>query len=133
MRTLKQKAGNARLLAADGQSFPSLGATPFEHEATVFAAHADQKPVCALSAARVRLKCPFPLHETLSGRTETSMVANGFRECQCARDCVTVGVLSSRISPRKPHGRLVYTQSFPQLWKNLWKFARNQRWSAVFR
>src|SRR5438874_3438887 len=61
----------------------------------------------------------------LSDRTETSMVTNGFQECQCEPDCATVGVLFRPLRPRKPHGRLVYTQSFPHLWKNLWKIARN--------
>src|SRR5438874_3172541 len=63
--------------------------------------------------------------KSLSDRTETSMVTNGFQECQCEPDCATVGVLFRPLRPRKPHGRLVYTQSFPHLWKNLWKIARN--------
>src|SRR5207302_9237638 len=67
--------------------------------------------------------CPFM--KSLSDRTETSMVANGFQECQCEPECATVGVLFRPLRPRKPHGRLVYTQSFPHLWKNLWKIARN--------
>src|SRR5262245_22226630 len=54
------------------------------------------------------------------------MLANRFSECQCGADCVRVGVLTfSRRFRQKlpePHARLVSSQSFPQLWKKLWKF-----------
>ena len=53
------------------------------------------------------------------------MLANAFGRCQRASVCVRVGVLHSSpdiTAHSRPHARLVSSQSFPHLWKKLWKF-----------
>jgi hypothetical protein len=47
----------------NGEPLPALCATAFEHGTPVFRGHADEKAVCALAAATVRLKSAFTLHE----------------------------------------------------------------------
>lgn len=92
------------------------------------------------SVAGIWLECPLSLHfrsgdspakepdvsKIFRLKDELCMLANGFSECQCAGDCVRVGVLtfSHRFRQSIPnrHARLVSPQSFPQLWKKLWKF-----------
>ena len=77
-----------------------------------------------LKDCRVRLKADTTTDS--SSKDEFGMLANRFSECQCGGDCVRVGVLtfSHRIRHQlpEPHARLVSPQSFPQLWKKLWKF-----------
>lgn len=53
------------------------------------------------------------------------MVTDAFEECQCAHELCYSLRPSGCPAFGGPHARLVYTPSFPQLWKNLWKIARN--------
>src|SRR5437867_6394903 len=72
------------LFAADCETLAALGASPLQHEPAVFRAHSDQKSVCPLAPAGVRLKCALTLHEpSFRGRNEPSMLSNGFEQCQC--------------------------------------------------
>jgi hypothetical protein len=50
------------------------------------------------------------------------MLADGFKQCQCAVECVTVGSFVRGESLPVLAAALVSSQSFPHLWKKLWKF-----------
>ena len=54
--------------------------------------------------------------------------SEGVPEVSIGVVCVTVGVLPvSCLRPSRQHVYLVYPQSFPHLWKKLWKIGRIQR------
>ena len=72
-----------QLFAADGQTLAPLRTAAFQHQPPVFGAHADQKPVRPLAAARIRLKRADSLsHDIPSRRNEPSMLANRSEKCQ---------------------------------------------------
>jgi len=72
-----------QLFAADGQALAPLRTAAFQHQPPVFRAHADQKPVRPLAAARIRLKRADSLsHDIPSRRNEPSMLANRSEKCQ---------------------------------------------------
>src|SRR5262245_15707161 len=77
----------------------------------------------ALPTALIWLNRAFPFHVTLSAFFEQTMLSNAFQGCQSRNECVTVGVLSRGFPAGFAHARLVSSQSFPHLWKKLWKFA----------
>jgi hypothetical protein len=91
--------------------------------------------------ATIRLKCALALHRFLNlqearseefapassvifEKTEPLMLVNAFAECQRRKVCVRVGVLHlfTNPIPARTDERLVSPQSFPHLWKKLWKF-----------
>src|SRR5262245_19877940 len=128
-RRMRSRALNPDILrglfAADRELFPALGAPPFEHQPPVLGAHSNQKPVSPLPASRVWLKRSLTLH---ASPRKTSMLAKGFRRCQRSQGfCVRVAIFASRKKPPRRHGRLVSPQSFPHLWKKLWKLAGCRR------
>src|SRR6266498_1957872 len=70
---------------------------------------------------------------SLRQQYEVPMVANAFRRCQSNRLCVKVCVLHAVSIPSRTHACLVSHQSFPHLWKKLWKitkFANHLRFEA---
>jgi hypothetical protein len=116
---------DTNLLAADGQPLAALGATTLDDEPAVLRGHADEKPMRALAMARVGLKCADTLcHDDPFRLKRTFNVSERLREVSIFEECVTVGVLHQVESI---HGNsmqpLVSPQSFPHLWKKLWKFA----------
>ena len=52
-----------RLARADGEALAALGAPTLEHQPAVFRTHSNEKTVRLSATPRVRLKCPFPLHD----------------------------------------------------------------------
>ena len=57
-----------QLFAADGQTLAPLRTAAFQHQPPVFGAHADQKPVRPLAAARIRLKRANSLSHDIPSR-----------------------------------------------------------------
>ena len=57
-----------QLLAADGQALATLRTAPFQDQTAVFCAHADQKAVRPLAAARIRLKRADSLSHDIPSR-----------------------------------------------------------------
>src|SRR6201995_1975525 len=49
------------------------------------------------------------------------MLANAFKECQSPRSMLDSTSFKGRLPPYRFHARLVSRQSFPHLWKKLWK------------
>jgi hypothetical protein len=54
--TESHRINDLSLFAAHGETLAPLRPTPFQHEAAVLRAHANQEPVCALTMARIGLK-----------------------------------------------------------------------------
>jgi hypothetical protein len=112
------------LRARNGQPLPAFCAASLQDEPAVFRTHPDEKTVHPFPSARVWLKRAFTFHGVLLIENEPLMLANAFRECQLNAGYVTVGVLS-RFVVRSGSGRCCSGshQSFPHLWKKLWKIA----------
>jgi hypothetical protein len=114
-----------QLLAADSKALPALCAPALQHQPPVFRAHAHQKPVRLLAMARVGLKSAESLgHDIPSEWKRTLNVSGTLRKVSINSECVTVGVLLAPTRPQQFHAPLVSRQSFPHLWKKLWKNAR---------
>jgi hypothetical protein len=131
------KSAIARLFAADSETLPALRASPLQHEPAVLCAHPDAKTVRPLAPAGIRLECALTLHEpSFRGRNEPSMLSNGFERCQCNDRLCYSRRPSTKLShenARRAHAHLVSPQSFPHLWKKLWKNAANPRHIPVRR
>jgi hypothetical protein len=126
------------LFAADGETLASLRSPPLQNQTAVLRTHSHQKPMRAPAMASVGLKRPLSLHCRLPSATveKPSMVANAFQRCQSKRLCVTVGGFHERHRLSRTHARLVARQSFPHLWKKLWKiteFDAGSSFHPVFR
>ena len=63
------------------------------------------------------------------------MLANGFEKCQWKRSVLQSASFSRRRPQRcraqQIHAALVSRQSFPHLWKNLWKIAQMNVWEQI--
>src|SRR5215208_2368212 len=62
---------------------------------------------------------------SLRGENETPMVTACSEECQSAQSVLQSASFSGRFRPQQIHASLVCRQSFPHLWKKLWKIAWN--------
>ena len=139
----------ANLLAADGQALPTLGAPALQHQPSVLRAHPHQKPVGLCAMTVIRLKRAYTLrHYSLlksiskpaaprsgylrpstspchsrQNEDEPPMLANGFRACQSSWFVLQSPSFRPRAHSTTHHARLVSPQSFPHLWKTLWKIA----------
>jgi hypothetical protein len=131
------RRNRAKLLAADGKTLAPLRASPLDDETAILRAHADQEAVRPAPAAAVGLERSLAFHviSTESG-TNFQWYPTGFggvnhplTVLQSASFPWFDGGLES---PIKSHARLVYTQSFPHLWKKLWKIERNRPRQAVY-
>ena len=109
------------LFAADREAFAALRAAALQHETAVLGAHPHQKTVRFLAVAGIRLERALALHEVPSVN-RTLNVSEGVPKVSTLMGCVTVGVLLN-FDPNhhRPHACLVSSQSFPHLWKKLWK------------
>jgi hypothetical protein len=110
------------LFAADRQPLPPLGPAPLQHEAAVLGAHADEEPMRRLAMARIGLKCALPLHSvlrkckrTFNGSEGIRRLSNGMGLCYSLRPSRHIRGSCSSVSQ----------QSFPHLWKKLWKIPEN--------
>lgn len=113
--------GDRRLLVADREALAALCAPAPEHEAPVLRAHPDQKSVRPAPASAVRLKRPFSLHLPLVPRNRTRNVSEGVQNVSIVALCVRVSLLHPALKHEFPDVRSGSSQSFPHLWKNLWK------------
>src|SRR5665647_1846709 len=59
------------------------------------------------------------------------MLANGFKECQYLRSVLESASFTGRFRPYRFHARLVSRQSFPHLWKKLWKIDQMNLWDEI--
>jgi hypothetical protein len=118
-----------QLLAADGQALTALGPPSLQHEAAVFSAHTHEKPMRLLAMTRIGLKSPDSLGHDIPSRCKRNFNGSGsVRGVSITSECATVCLLHSPGPAQSIHARLVSRQSFPHLWKNLWKFAENCSW-----
>jgi hypothetical protein len=114
------------LFAADREAFPPFGPPALQHQTAVFRAHSDQKAVRTLAMARIRLKRALAFHRSLRSvrwQREPSMVTNAFEGCQCEQTVLQSPAFAGLFQPRQSHDHSVCPQSFPHLWKKLWKIA----------
>ncbi len=111
------------LFATDGETLASLRSPPLQNQTAVLRTHSHEKPVRTPTVASIGLKRPLSLHCRVPSTTDEkpSMVANAFQRCQSKQLCVTVGDFHERRCLCRTHARLVARQSFPHLWKKLWK------------
>ena len=125
------------LLAADCQSLAPFCTAALEDQSPVLGLHSHQEAVRFHAPAAIRLKRAFALHWTCAPRTgsrrssplgmeRTANVSEPFwRVSTSASLCYSSPPSNDRCSPQRiPKGscRLVSHQTFPQLWKKLWKF-----------
>ena len=113
------------LLVADRQALPPLGAPTLQHEASVLGAHPHEEPVGPAAMTLVRLKCTLALHVSPHKNDHVSerfqSVSN--RLTRFVLESASFRVAGQALNKGR-YGRLVSPQSFPHLWKKLWKMPR---------
>jgi len=116
------------LFAADGQPLAPLGASPLQYQAAVLAAHTNQRTVRTLAVTSIGLKralslhcCPPKSKRTVNRSEAVLRVSNRMALCYSRRPS------RGRAEPFRAHARSVSHQSFPHLWKKLWKIARKRQ------
>lgn len=134
-----------RLLATDSQTFSALRPAALQDDSPVLGAHSNAKAVRAAAAAFVWLERALALHRVLRSRSaprlavleaprllsrswlsldEPAMLAKRFQVCQSLRFVLESAPFSFEFQIPETHARLVSSQSFPHLWKKLWKCRR---------
>lgn len=138
----------AQLASGNRQALAPFGATPLQHEPTIFCAHPHDEPMRATTAADVGLKSTLhqtPSRSVLPTRRETQMLPDTGKPCQCTgiarqwtrlvrraairsesgpgRETLRDAEAYARVATpeRGVLGRGIPKRSFPQVWKNLWK------------
>jgi len=109
------------LFAADGQALAAFRPAALQHQPPVFRAHTDQKPVRLCAVASVRLERADTFH-AFTPDAEPTMLATTPESVNRSGLCYSRRPSNQSRVPHA-HARLVSSQSFPHLWKKLWKFA----------
>jgi hypothetical protein len=133
MRSAGRNVTLRKLLARYGQAFTAFRATALEHQAAVLRAHTHQEPMRPSAARGVRLKRSFPFHEDSGDKRRIDNVSErlervsiGSKVCYSRRPSTALTALTA--SPGlTPRACSVAAQSFPHLWKKLWKFDGNRK------